>query len=97
MQNTNHDNKFFSGFLLGLIVGSAVVFLLATKTGKKILKLVSEEGFERLSDIVDEKDFQEEEIEEVDTVVEEPEVNGEVKKVIARKPRRFFKRVKKTT
>lgn len=48
----NKDNG-GGGFLFGLIVGGAVVFLLGTDKGRKILKAVTEEGFEGLSDIIE--------------------------------------------
>ena len=68
--NNNHGNKFFDGFLWGAIIGGGLVFLLGTKKGKKILKMIAEEGAEGLSDILeaqmDEADLEEdgEEIED---------------------------------
>ncbi len=40
-----------SGFLWGAILGGGVVFLLGTKRGKKLLKKVTEEGLEGISQI----------------------------------------------
>lgn len=48
------QGKFFNGFLLGLLVGAAVVFLLGTKKGKKLLKAISEEGIDNISNILEE-------------------------------------------
>lgn len=50
----NAGNGFFSGFLLGLLVGAAVVFLLATKKGKRILEVISKEGIDNISDFLSE-------------------------------------------
>lgn len=69
----NSNNNFFSGFLFGLLVGAAVVFLLGTKKGKKLLKVISEEGIDNISNILDEAnksvDFQDEKLDEI---VEKP-------------------------
>jgi len=101
MQNTNshHDSKFFNGFLIGLILGAAIVFLFATKKGKKILKLISEEGFESITNALGE--MEDEEMVDQDFVEEVPEPiksNGEARSqeiaVGTKKPRRFFKRGK---
>lgn len=40
-----------NGFLFGVIVGAALVFLLATKKGKQILKALTEGGFEGVSEL----------------------------------------------
>lgn len=53
-KNNNSNNNFFSGFLLGLLVGAAVVFLLGTKKGKQLLKAISEDGIDNISNILDE-------------------------------------------
>lgn len=92
MNNTNsrqHGGGFANGFLLGLIVGAAVVFLLATKKGKKILKLISEEGFDNLANIVEE--YVNEDGEPVETV------DGELKQEadVVKPKKRFFRRAAK--
>ena len=58
MSNNNHDNHssnngFGNGFLLGAILSGAAVFLLGTKKGKKLLKTLTEEGIEGISDLED--------------------------------------------
>jgi gas vesicle protein len=54
MENNNKpNNNFLSAFVLGAIVGAAIVFLLATKKGKNILKAISEEGGENINNILD--------------------------------------------
>ena len=75
--NNNHSNKFFDGFLCGAIMGGGLVFLLGTKKGKKILKMITEEGVEGLSEILEEQMDEEEEDaedEEMDQIVEEPKI-----------------------
>jgi gas vesicle protein len=53
----NEVNKsggnFLSGFLIGALVGAAVVFFLGTKKGKRILKIISEKGLDNVSNILD--------------------------------------------
>lgn len=55
MENNNNksSNNSFGLFLLGVLVGAAVVFLLGTKKGKRILKAISEEGKGKLSNLLD--------------------------------------------
>lgn len=47
----NHGSRFSDGLLLGMIIGGAAVFLLGTKKGNKILKALTEQGFEGLGEI----------------------------------------------
>lgn len=55
MQNNN--GRFFDGLLLGAIIGGAAVFLLGTKKGNKVLKVISEGGLEGLTEMF--ADFEE--------------------------------------
>ena len=77
--NNNHGNKFFDGFLWGAIIGGGLVFLLGTKKGKKILKMITEEGVEGLSEIleaqIDTEDLGEE-TEEETGAPKEPQLKG---------------------
>ncbi len=50
----NNHSRFSDGFLLGLIFGGVAVFLLGTKKGNKILKVLTDEGFAGLGEIVKE-------------------------------------------
>lgn len=52
------NGRFSDGFLLGALVGGAAVFLLGTKKGNKILKAVTEEGLDGLTEIIE--NFEEE-------------------------------------
>ncbi len=62
--NDNRGNG-SSGFILGLIIGGAAVFLLGTDKGRKILKSLTEEGFGEFSQFIERA---EEEIEDQDEV-----------------------------
>ncbi|OGH04577.1 MAG: hypothetical protein A2W22_04915 [Candidatus Levybacteria bacterium RBG_16_35_11] len=103
MNDQDNHRPHHSGFWLGVIVGAAIVFLFATKKGKKILKLISEEGAERLSRMVENQELEEEEdslINDEEQIPEEPiiKTNGEVSSAdeqgVRSKKRRFFKRSK---
>jgi len=56
MDKNNSNNNFFSGFLLGVLVGAAAVFLLGTQKGKKLLKTISEEGAGNISELLNRVD-----------------------------------------
>ncbi|MDO8639819.1 MAG: hypothetical protein Q7R53_02740 [bacterium] len=66
MNNNNHGGGFLNGLLWGAVIGGGLVFLLGTKKGKKIIKVVSE-GLGDVSDIG--KLLEEDEIEDYE---EEP-------------------------
>lgn len=53
----NRGGSFFAGFLWGIIIGAALVFFLGTKKGKRLLKIISEEGLE-LSEILGADDLE---------------------------------------
>ncbi len=110
--NTHHhadsNSGFINGFLWGIVIGGCIVFLLGTKKGKKLLKLITEEGLDSLASI-------EEAVEEMSTnePVEKPlhnqqdfqrneqvnhADNGELKQethTITHFPRRFFRGIPK--
>ncbi|PIP74276.1 MAG: hypothetical protein CO135_03930 [Candidatus Levybacteria bacterium CG_4_9_14_3_um_filter_35_16] len=97
--NSSHNNRSFNGFLIGLIFGAVIVFLFATKRGKKILKLISEEGLDNITNVLE--NMEDEEMMDQDFVEDGPESkksNGESKLQEAtaetRKQHRFFKRGK---
>lgn len=97
MENKNSGN----GFLLGMIVGGAIVFLLGTDKGRAILKSLTDEGISGLSDIlenVEEEEYYEEESKEAPKR-EKPAGERIMKSedTIATRPaskRRFFRRSK---
>jgi gas vesicle protein len=47
------NGSFLNGFLVGALVGAAVVFFLGTKKGKRILKMISEKGLDNVSTMFD--------------------------------------------
>lgn len=94
-------NNFFSGFLLGVLIGAAVVFLFVTKKGKKILKAISEGGEGKLSNILNKiensVDLEDESLDEEASFAEAPTIkeNQVKKKIVAetrpKTARRFFR------
>lgn len=106
-----NDNKFTTGLLLGLILGGGAVFLLGTKTGKNLLKIVSEQGLDGLLNLLEEYNFDDlEEMEEVpepsdaeamdgkEEIQSDKEVNHQNSEKEELKPapkKHFFRRVKK--
>lgn len=54
-QKHHHSGSggFSNGFLLGAIVGGGLVFLVGTKKGKQVLKKLTENGFEGISELAD--------------------------------------------
>jgi gas vesicle protein len=48
------NNRFTDGMLLGALIGGTAVFLLGTKKGKKVLKILTEEGLAGFSEIAKE-------------------------------------------
>jgi gas vesicle protein len=95
--------NFSNGFLLGVVVGAIIVFLLATKKGKKIIQTLTENGFEGVSDLTDMLLDEDEELEEEEYAAEGPSpvssasVHKEQKAVVksSHPVKRFFKRGKK--
>lgn len=89
-----NNGRLSNGFILGLIIGGGAVFLFGTKTGKKLLKKFSEEGWEGLTEILEEVDMGEYEEEPV-----EEATNGELKEEVPEEvkvsKKRFFKKSSK--
>ena len=73
----NRSSGFSHGLLLGALVGGAAVFFLGTEKGKKLLKVITEEGLERISQFENsvEEEMEEELADDIDMVVEEPTVH----------------------
>jgi hypothetical protein len=96
----NDTNKsggnFLSAFIIGALVGAAVVFFLGTKRGKKILKVISEKGMDNVSDILKKA----EETMDLDEVSEEISADKKnIKENVEEKPRirRLFKGISRHT
>jgi len=88
-----NNGRLSNGFILGLIIGGGAVFLFGTKTGKKLLKKFSEEGWEGLTEILEEVDmggYEEEPGEEV-----QEEVQKETPEEVTVSKKRFFKKSSK--
>lgn len=88
MNNHQHQGGgFTSGLLWGLLIGGGVVFLLGTKKGKKLLKVITEglEDVSEITDLLEEDEF--EDYEEPVKVSKNPvskeekenHINGELK------------------
>jgi len=102
----NNQSKFSNGFILGLIIGGGLVFLLGTKTGRNITKIISDQGLDGLLTLLEEYDIsslEEEEGEEEEFDLEEKPKTNSVKEdhqdfEVEEKPspkKRFFKRIRK--
>jgi gas vesicle protein len=101
-KNNNHRGpSFMNGFFLGIIIGAAIVFLIGTKKGKKVLKLLTESGIEGVSDLQEmlsetgDADEYEQEYsadgEEIEQIMHEPQQE----KPVTRPLKRFFRGIKK--
>lgn len=81
-------NGFGNGLIVGMIFGTVLTLLLTTKKGRQILRLLSEEGFDRVKkweNILDEvelDDSSESDEEFIDGTPSEEKKKGESKKVI---------------
>lgn len=93
--NSNTGSKFVNGFLLGALIGAGAVFLLGTKKGKKLLKAISEEGLDNISNILDNADKLEDinEDGEVEKVMPQENLSDEdgASEGVKPKARRFFR------
>ena len=98
-----NDSKFHSGFLLGLLIGGGAVFLFGTKTGRNLVKIVSERGMDGIVELLEEynlEDLGEESFDSAQDLGEpqETEANEETNHQTEVKPapkKHFFKRVRK--
>ena len=70
----NNNSHFTTGILLGLILGGGAVFLLGTRTGKNLLKIISEQGLDGVTDLLEEYDLSD--LEEVEDIEDEPGEDG---------------------
>ena len=101
-----NDNKFTLGLMIGLILGGGAVFFLGTRTGRNLLKILSERGMDGLTEILEEYNFDDleemedeggipaEDISTQNSVDHHPETSQPEKKESTPK-KHFFKRVKK--
>lgn len=98
MENNNPSagsgqGKFLNGFLLGALIGAGAVFLLTSKKGKELLKTLSEEGLDNISELLQQEDQIVDDEDEVES--EKKESNGQEghPQEINKKPlvKRFFR------
>ena len=74
------NSRFSDGLIVGAVAGGALVFLLGTKKGNQVLKIIMEEGRATLGDLMDEFEEYREEMKEVqaqEEVVEEATIKKE--------------------
>lgn len=103
--NNGSGGNFINGFFWGALIGAGAVFLLGTKKGKKLLKIISEQGLERISSLEDLVEEVEEEFEESSPQskpVHKEHSNGEAKpqaqsllEKTKSSGKRFFKGIKR--
>ena len=96
--------RFTDGLLFGAIIGGAAVFLLGTKKGNRVLKVLTEEGMAQFNDILEEFEAAKNEAREIESddtqedeeeiILEESKTNGEITHTESKsKPtKRFFKK-----
>jgi len=97
-----NDSKFHSGFLLGLLIGGGAVFLFGTKTGRNLVKIVSERGMDGIAELLEEYNLGDlgELDDEGEIPAEEVQSSGETNHQTSEKKesvpkKHFFKRIRK--
>lgn len=99
-----NDSKFSTGLLIGLIIGGGAVFLMGTKTGRNLVKVISERGMDGIAELLEEYNLDELiEMEEDEGEVPADEVENHSEETNHQaseeaKPapkKRFFKRIRK--
>jgi hypothetical protein len=99
VENNRSNSNFPGGFLFGVLIGAAIVFLLGTEKGKKILKTISENGMDNLDNLLEKAgkatDLDEVYEEEDDDLI--PEAKVIAGEAVEEKPRarRFFRGISK--
>ncbi len=73
LENGNTKSSFGVGFVLGVIIGAAAIFFLATKTGRKILSKMNFADFDfgKLGELLEKEDFGARDYDEVKDYYEE--------------------------
>ena len=102
-----NSGRFMDGVLFGAILGGAAVFLLGTKKGNKVLKILTEEGIAGFNEIVEEfedirqgvkpapKAMKVEEVDDnLEDITESPKTNGENHNSKPKSSKRFFRKSK---
>ena len=101
-----NNGRFMDGVLIGALIGGAMVFLLGTKKGNKVLKVLTEEGVTGFSNLIEEfeerregikpapkaSETEEESLEEM--AAPPPKTNGANHNTKSKPTKRFFRRSK---
>lgn len=92
-----HGGHFLNGFVFGLIIGAALVFLFGTKKGKKLLQILSEEKFDDLKQFLDQMEDEEDEFVEEEIPAEETSNGHANPEPIVHKPvkKRLFRGIRR--
>lgn len=75
--NCHHNHESNNGFLLGVIVGAVLTLLMVTKKGRKILRMLTDEGIEKISDLERILEQKIQEVEQQEVAHPEDEIIGD--------------------
>ncbi|MCL5432761.1 MAG: hypothetical protein M1524_01430 [Patescibacteria group bacterium] len=107
-QKQKSGNNFFNGFIWGAVIGAGICYFFTTKTGKKLLKKLTTDGLEGVTEVTNlikeevrhaeepqiSEDFEEEAEEEIKTNGHAKN-NGSPIRKITTSTKRFFKGIPK--
>lgn len=96
-ESGHQGGNFLQGLLWGAIIGGGIVFLLGTKKGKRLLKIITEEGLENISDIGELVEDELEEYEEEPIVTQGKQMSPEDQVVRPESPVQQSREVEKPT
>lgn len=80
-RNNNHHNNGGGGFFIGFLLGILVALLFTTKKGREVLKVLTEKGFEKFSDLEQMLDRTPEEYEEEEDDYVKPQPSAKPKQI----------------
>lgn len=89
--NRNANSSYFNGLVIGVLIGAAAVFLLATKKGKKFVKSVTAEGAEKIEELFEETENIQKPTEDTLKSGQEDDLTLES---VVKAGKKFFKRIK---
>src|SRR3989344_2421658 len=85
-------NGFLAGLILGVVIGAAIVFFLFTKKGKDIIKTITDEGLDKISDLESILEDTSEDILDTENVSEEKTKPIHVVHHVSGHAKRFFRK-----
>ena len=85
-------NGFLAGLILGVVIGAAIVFFLFTKKGKDIIKTITDEGLDKISDLESILEDTSEDILDTENVSEEKTKPIHVVHHVSGQAKRFFRK-----